>query len=110
MLSNPVSTYSSQLSNIQSSSNSSNGSIDEAFFFEEEPSASGTSQFSDTNYTHQHDVIKNRKEIFAKVDNLPSLAKTFADNVLADPNTCPSTSTALSTSELHLQNDGGMCF
>lgn len=105
MLSNPVSTYSSQLSNIQSSSNSSNGSIDDAFFFEDEPSASGTSQFSDLNFMHQHETTKNRKELFPKVDsNLPSLAKTFADNVLADPNTCASTSAA---SMQNLQNDGG---
>lgn len=110
MLSNPVSTYSSQLSTIQSSSNSSNGSIDDAFFFDDEPSASGTSQFSDINFMHQHETTKNRKETFPKVDNLPSLAKTFADNVLADPNTCASTSAASlqSSSDLHLQNDGGM--
>lgn len=113
MLSNPVSTYSSQLSNIQSSSNSSNGSIDDAFFFEDEPSASGTSQFSDLNFMHQLEATtKSRKEIFPKGDNLPSLAKTFADNVLADPNTCASTSAASmqNSSDLHLQNDGGTVF
>ncbi|KAJ6638244.1 hypothetical protein Bhyg_10977 [Pseudolycoriella hygida] len=103
MLSNPVSTYSSQLSNIQSSSNSSNGSVEDTFFFEDEPSGSGTSQFSDINFMHHHDGTKNRK-----VDNLSSLAKTFADNVLADPITCPLTSASAlqTTADSHLQNDG----
>lgn len=103
MLSNPVSTYSSQLSNIQSSSNSSNGSIDDAFFFEDEPTSSslsaGPSQFSDLNFMHQHEIVpKNRKELFPKVDN-----------VSVDPNTCASTSAASmqNSSDLLLQNDGG---
>ncbi|KAG4068252.1 hypothetical protein HA402_007772 [Bradysia odoriphaga] len=107
MLSNPVSTYSSQLSNIQSSSNSSNGSIDDAFFFEDEPVVTGASQLSDLNFMHEG-AAKNRKELFPKVDNLPSLAKTFSDNVLADPNTCASTSTASmqNSADLLLQHDG----
>lgn len=107
-----MSTYSSQLSNIQSSSNSSNGSIDDAFFFEDEPSASGTSQFSELNFMHSHDIGKNRKDLFPKVDNLPALVKTFSDSVLADPNTAASTSAQATASlqnasDLHLRNDGG---
>lgn len=110
MLSNPVSTYSNQLSNIQSSSNSSNGSIDDAFFFEDEPAVSGTSQLYDSSFTNESAAI-NRKDFFPKVDNIPSLAKTFSDNVLADPNTCASTSTTSmqNSSDLIIQHDGGNC-
>lgn len=81
MLSNPVSTYSHQVTNNTSDS----ASLDDSFFFEDpeddEPMASG----SGTQQVH-NDLSKCTK----KCDNLSSLAKIFADNVLADPNTCPS--------------------
>lgn len=56
---------------------------------------------------HQLEATTSRKEPFSKVDNLPSLAKTFADNVLADPNTCAaSTSAASMQCSSDQQNDG----
>lgn len=105
MLSNPVSAYSNQLSNI--SSDTSSTSLDDSFFFEDcednigmlsgstsmaqpMPSTSSAAANSDLN-TASEQPTKVKKDFFQKVDNLASLAKTFADNVLADPNTCPST-------------------
>lgn len=104
MLSNPVSAYSNHLSTI--SSDTSSTSLEDSFFFEDDQDmGAAVSQLAIA-----RDEARNtaKKELFQKSDNLSSLAKTFADNVLADPNTCPSTSTGAvaSTSALHGM-DGG---
>lgn len=98
MLSNPVSAYSHQLSNI--SSDTSSNSLEDSFFFEDDEDEitigvsqhllSGTSESRVTESTP-----KVKKELFQRSDNnISSLARTFADNVLADPNTCPIASTS----------------
>lgn len=105
MLSNPVSAYSNHLSTI--SSDTSSTSLEDSFFFEDDQDlGAGASHL-----TVAPDETRNntKKELSQKSDNLSSLAKTFADNVLADPNTCPSTSTGVSASSLALHGLDGGC-
>lgn len=99
MLSNPVSAYSNHLSTI--SSDTSSTSLEDSFFFEDDQDL-GAAAIQLTMAQNEARTTA-KKELFQKSDNLSSLAKTFADNVLADPNTCPSTSTgiAANSSALH---------
>ena len=103
MLSNPVFTYSHQVTNRNYQSDSS--STDDSFFFDDNdenvlPSGSGVSVVQERNIaaaaatSDTSALVESAATIKLKKDesNLTSLAKIFADNVLADPNTCPSTS------------------
>lgn len=98
MLSNPVSAYSYQLSNI--SSEASSVSLEDSFFCEDEdeegntdvamagPSGQGIAK--DSNSTEASgSLTSGKKELFQGAQETVSLAKTFSNNVLADPNTCP---------------------
>lgn len=105
MLSNPVSAYSNHLSTI--SSDTSSTSLEDSFFFEDDQDMGATT----SQLTMARDEARNgaKKELFQKSDNVSSLAKTFADNVLADPNTCPSTSSGAAANSSALHNLDGGC-
>lgn len=106
MLSNPVSAYSNHLSTI--SSDTSSTSLEDSFFFEDDQDMGAAAACQ---LTMSRDEVRNnvKKELFQKSDNLSSLAKTFADNVLADPNTCPSSSNGAVASSLALHGPDGGC-
>lgn len=100
MLSNPVSAYSHQLSNI--SSDASSVSLEDSFFCEDDaedvgtsevptagPSGLGTTKDSNSAEPASGLAMKSKKELFRGSNEVVSLAKTFSNNVLADPNTCP---------------------
>lgn len=104
MLSNPVSAYSHQLSNI--SSDASSVSLEDSFFCEDElvaaestfPVAGPSGIQSGNNPFEQIEAStsnKVKKGLFSSQSTESSaglsLAKTFTNNVLADPNTCSST-------------------
>lgn len=82
MLSNPVSAYNNQLSESEASSLTLVGTDSSTLQAENELTG-------DDNSPIELD-ISNRSDV--KNDNLSSLAKTFANNVLSDPNTVASTS------------------
>lgn len=103
MLSNPVSAYSNHLSTI--SSDTSSTSLEDSFFFEDDQDVGAAA----SQLPLARVEVRAKKELFQKSDNLSSLAKTFADNVLADPNTCPSTSTGSANNSSALHGMDGGC-
>lgn len=104
MLSNPVLAYNNQVSNI--SSDASSVSLEDSFFCEDDDEMAGVAAFpvagpsgvvatketcSGSESTSSSSKVK--KELFQGTSNDGmSLAKTFSNNVLADPNTCPGSS------------------
>lgn len=122
MLSSPVSAYSSHVTSInEAESDSSGASIidDDNFFFDADDNLSSflmpsTSQMANlelstvTASSSSSDILngaqKKIKKESVNSDNM-SLAKTFSNNVLADPNTCPSTSSGVSNREQSKQRE-----
>lgn len=112
MLSNPVSAYSHQVSHI--TSDMSDISLDDfiAEYIDEDDDVHNADEDDDDDDNDENTSCSTtnnamsggsdltnkqaraKKSLFSKHENLSSLAKTFATNVLADPNTCPSTSMA----------------
>lgn len=86
MLSNPVSAYSSQLNGLTSESETSSLVLDE-------DTAEAVDLRNGREVNIQPDASVSEQ---GKRDSLPSLAQTFANNVLSDPNTC-STASGLSS-------------
>lgn len=89
MLSNPVSAYSSQLNGLTSESETSSVILDT----DPDDLSLDNSVLQISNELLQsniHSDITNSDG--KKRDSLPSLAQTFATNVLSDPNTCSTTS------------------
>lgn len=87
MLSNPVSTYSQQVNIIQTSSDSVN------LVRETEDinySVNSTNHVATTAVNSESARISKSREV--ETDLVSSLARTFVNNVLADPNTCGSSS------------------
>lgn len=100
MLTNPVTMYSSHVTNIiDTASDSSGASInDDNFFFDDDslilnspPTSINTSSTANRRKSSDTTVV--------------SLAKTFSNNVLADPNTCPSTSGLNNNHSAAMPND-----
>lgn len=78
-------------------------SLEDSFFCEDEDEAcagevlmagpSGLGTNKDSNMSEASgSSVKVKKELFQGTNEGVSLAKTFSNNVLADPNTCPSSS------------------
>lgn len=83
MLTDPVLAYNDQV-------NSTYGTDSEASF-----DASTTSDTDETTSVNQ--LPEQSGRMSTKVENVPSLAKTFVNNVLSDPNTCDASTSGLSS-------------
>lgn len=110
MLQSPLA-YSSQATSINEAASDSSGTSiadDDSLFFAADESlassmAATTSQAANldlsTVCTEIGSAAKMKREPQPR-DNM-SLAKTFSNNVLADPNTCPSTSSGITSRDIH---------
>lgn len=109
MLQSPLA-YSSHATSINEAASDSSGTSiaddDSLFFAADESLASsmagtshGTNLELSTVSTEMGSPSKMKREPQPR-DNM-SLAKTFSNNVLADPNTCPSTSSGITSRDLH---------